>query len=253
MITADMTGKSALVTGGASGIGLSCAKMLANCGATVAINYLPSDEAAADVVQQLIDDGLRIVPAPGDVSIPGKAETMVREAISRMGRLDYLVNNAATPGVKEPVHPSELDKMTEELWRTVLSTNLLGPFRCSHAASEELKRRRGAIVNVSSIAGLGKQGSSIAYAASKTALVSLTKSLARGLGPEVRVNAVAPGQTITPWTEAWSEERKEMAKNLSVLNCRIEPDDVAEAILFLCSGARAITGHVLVVDAGMTL
>ena len=111
----------------------------------------------------------------------------------------------------------------------------------------------GSIVNIASIAGIGKQGSSIAYAASKAGLVSLTQSLARGLAPMVRVNAVAPGQTSTPWTEDWTEERKQWARDQSVLKRRSTPEDIAEAVLYLCAGAGMVTGHVLVVDGGMTL
>ena len=108
-------------------------------------------------------------------------------------------------------------------------------------------------VNIASIAGLGTQGSSIAYAASKAGVVNLTRSLARALAPNVRVNAVAPGQTATPWTESWSSERKQIAVDKSVLKKRSQPEDIAEAVLFLCAGASMMTGQTIVVDGGMTL
>jgi len=253
MITADLAGKTALVTGGASGIGLATSTMLARMGAKVAINHLEDDPTGPAKVAELSAQGLDVVSAPGNVSVPGNAEAMTAAAIEALGGLDYLVNNAGTSGTLDKIPPSELDKMTEEFWQLLLNTNLIGPFRCAHAAAESLKASHGAIVNMTSIAGIGQQGSSIAYAASKSGLVSLTRSLARGLAPEVRVNAVAPGQTKTPWTEDWPEERKQWARDQSVLKRRSSPEDIAEAVLFLCAGASMVTGHVLVVDGGMTL
>lgn len=253
MITADLTGKRALVTGGASGIGLACATMLARMGAKVAINHLEDDPSGPAKVAELAAQGLDVIAAPGNVSVPGNAEAMVAGAVDEMGGLDFLINNAGTSGTQDKIPPADLDKMTEDFWQLLLGTNLIGPFRCAHAAAAALKESRGAIVNMASIAGIGEQGSSIAYAASKSGLVSLTRSLARGLAPEVRVNAVAPGQTKTPWTESWPEERKQWARDLAVLKRRSSPEDIAEAVLYLCAGASMVTGHVLVVDGGMTL
>ncbi len=253
MIKADLEGRRALVTGGASGIGLASVALLAEAGAKVAVNHLDGDSAAIARVAELKARGLDVVAAPGSVAEPGTAEAMVETAIAEMGGLDYLINNAGISGTGDKIPPGDLDRMTEEFWQAILHTNLLGAFRCAHAGASALTASGGAIVNVASIAGLGAQGSSIAYAASKSALVSLTRSLARGLAPEVRVNAVAPGQTRTPWTDGWPEERKRQAVELSVLKRRSEPEDIAEAILYLCAGARMVTGHVLVVDGGATL
>jgi len=253
LIKADLTGKCALVTGGASGIGLATVTMLAQMGAKVALNHLVDDPAGPARVAELCAQRLDVIAAPGNISHPGEAEAMVTTAIATLGGLDFLVNNAGTSGTRDKIPPGDLDKMTEEFWQLLLNTNLIGAFRCAHAAAGALKDRKGAIVNMASIAGVGQQGSSIAYAASKSALVSLTRSLARGLAPEVRVNAVAPGQTKTPWTEDWPEERKQWARDMAVLKRRSDPEDIAEAVLYLCAGAGMVTGHVLVVDGGMTL
>jgi len=253
MISANLTGKTAIVTGGGSGIGLACTAMLAASGAKVAANHLPNDALAVAAIHKLRAQGYDVLGAPGDVSDPASAQSMIERAIESLGRLDFLINNAATPGTPEPIPPSELEKMTEAFWQKLLGTNLLGPFRCAKAASAALKASGGCIVNLASIAGLGSQGSSIAYAASKSGVVSLTRSLARGLAPEVRVNAVAPGQTATPWTEGWSDARKQMAIDKSVLKRRSTPEDIAQAVLFLCAGAPMITGQTIVVDGGMTL
>ncbi|HEX9589173.1 MAG TPA: SDR family NAD(P)-dependent oxidoreductase, partial [Bradyrhizobium sp.] len=165
MITADLSGKAALVTGGASGIGLATVELLLACGATVAVNHLPDDARARTELDRLRAGGGAVIAAPGDVSRPGEAEEMVRAAIDGLGRLDILVNNAGTPGTSAPIAFANLDAMTEKFWQTILATNLLGPFRCSHAAAPALRRARGAIVNTASVAGLGRVGSSIAYGA----------------------------------------------------------------------------------------
>ena len=142
MIRADLTGKRALVTGGASGIGLACAMTLAEMGATVAINHLEDDPAGPAKVAELSEKGLKVISAPGNVSIPGNAEAMVQAAVQEMGGLDYLINNAGTSGTQDKIPPSELDKMTEEFWQLLLATNLIGPFRCAHAAAGALKEER---------------------------------------------------------------------------------------------------------------
>ncbi|MEL6963199.1 MAG: SDR family oxidoreductase [Pseudomonadota bacterium] len=253
MIQADLTGRKTLVTGAASGIGLATSELFARSGATVALNYLPGDPRGPEQVDRLRADGLEVVAAPGNVALPGEAEAMVEAAISMLGGLDYLFNNAGTPVTSKPIPPDELDKLDEEFWQTILTTNLIGPFRCARAAAPALKRATGAIVNTASSAGLGQQGSSSSYAASKSGLVSLTRSLARGLGPEVRVNAVAPGAVNSPWQKDWPDEYKRATIENAVLKRRCEPEDIAEVVLFLCAGGAMITGQTILIDGGLTL
>ena len=222
MISADLAGKAVLVTGAASGIGLAAADIFSRCGATVALNHLPDDSRGPQAVERLKAEGRRIVATPGDVSRPGEAERMVMSAIDNLGRLDFLVNNA-------------------------------GPFRCAHAAVPALKAAHGAICNTASIAGVMGSGSSIPYATSKAGLINLTRSLARTLAPEIRMNAVAPGFVDSPWNKDWPADRKTTSIERTPLKRACKPEDIAETIFFLCAGGAMITGQTIIVDGGLTL
>lgn len=244
----DLEGKTALVTGAASGIGFSTARMLAAAGCKVAINHLADDARGPRAAAEIGGIG-----APGDCSDAADTRRMVEDAIARLGRLDFLVNNAGTPMTPEPIPPENLDAMTESFWAPILQTNLMGPFRCTHAAAAALKASKGAVVSTASVAGLTTMGSSIAYGASKAGLINLTQNLARALAPDVRVNAVAPGAVDSPWSEAWGNERKAKAAEKALLKRRCTPDDIAEVIVFLLVSARMVTGQTWVVDGGMML
>ena len=220
----DLSHKTALVTGAASGIGYATVEAFARRGAKVALNHLPDDARGAKAVERLRAQGLDVIAAPGDVSRAGAAEAMVRDAIQALGRLDFLANNAGTPATVEPIAPPDLDRLTEEFWSTILSTNLLGPFRCTHAAADALRAAQGAVCNTASVAGLNMPGSSMAYGASKAALISLTKNLARALAPQARVNAVARPAMSTPNGRAPgrppARPRRSSARSCAAIACR---------------------------------
>ena len=253
MLRYDLKGKTALVTGAASGKGLATAAMLGRNGAKVAINFLPDDARGPKVIDQLKGQGIDAIPAPGNVGAAGDAERMIATAIQSLGRLDLLVSNAGTPGTQRKIEPHELDLITEDLWHTLLEVNLIGVFRGAKAAAPALKAARGAIVNTASIAGLGYAGSSLAYAATKAGVVSLTQNLARALGPDVRVNAVAPGAVDSTWMVEWTEEQRRASIESAALKRRCTTDDIAEVITFLGFGAAMVTGQTIVVDGGLTL
>jgi len=251
MNAGDLAGKRVLITGAASGIGLASASAFGSGGASVALNYLPGDSKGAIALAELSEKGYSVHSAPGDVACRESAERMVSEAVGALGGLDVLVNNAGITGFLEPPAFEDLDALTEQLWSDILSTNLLGPFWCTRAAADHLRTARGAVVNTASIAAFGGRSSSMAYGASKAGLINLTRTLATALAPHVRVNAVAPGFVHTPLTEPWPEERKKRAIEAARLKRMVEPEDVAQAILFL-SVNKAITGETLVVDCGLT-
>ena len=253
MLTTDLTGKTALVTGGASGIGLAAVEIFARSGATVALNHLPDDPRGAEQVERLKGLGHRIVAAPGNVSQPGAAEQMVSRAIDGLGRLDFLINNAGTPATPAPIPFADFDRLTEDFWQAILNTNLIGPFRCTHAAVGALRQAKGAICNTASIAGIQGSGSSIPYATSKAGVINLTRSLARTLAPEIRVNAVAPGFVDSPWNREWPADRKAQSIERTPLRRACLPEDIAETIFFLCAGGAMITGQTIIVDGGLTL
>ena len=248
-ISADLRGKTALVTGAASGIGLATAALLGRNGAKVAVNYLEGDARGAEAVAALKAEGLDVLPAEGNAAATGEAEAMVARAIDALGGLDILINNAGITKTVEPIPFPELDAMTDEFWASILDTNLVGPFRVSRAAAAALKAAKGAIVNTCSVAGLGRRGSSIAYAASKAGIINLTKGLARALAPDVRVNGVAPGFVETPITASWPDSRRAMTRERTILGRTAQPEEIAEVMLFL-SVVSYVNGEVIAVDGG---
>lgn len=250
MINANLENKTALITGAASGIGFATAELLASCGCKVALNDLPGNERLTQSVNTLLNNGYEVIPAPGDIGNEASASAMVAQAVKDLNGLDFLINNAGTPGTRSPIAPNDLDTPDAAFWTRLLSVNLLGPWCCTKAAIPSLRERKGAIVNTASTAGIIGNGSSSTYSATKAALISLTKEHARAFGPDVRVNAIAPGIVESDW-ECRFERTTDMLESIPMKRAGL-PEDYAEAILFLCAGARYITGHTLVVDGGLT-
>ncbi|MBT0570069.1 SDR family oxidoreductase [Curvibacter sp. CHRR-16] len=251
-IHANLNGKCALVTGGASGIGLATVEALAQCGATVAVNDLPGSAALAREEKRLQEAGFNVFAVGADMGNSDDIATMVDTVVARTGKLDYLINNAATPGTRTAIPASDLESQTDAFWYKLLSVNLLGPFNCIKSALPHLKASKGAVVNVASTAAFGGGGSSTAYAAGKSALVLMTRELAKGLGPDVRVNGVAPGWVgQSGWDCAWEAEEANAAAIALPLQRIGLPVDYAQVIFFLCAGADYMTGQTLVVDGGL--
>ena len=242
------------MTGGASGIGLGAVTSLLRCGAQVAINDLPGSQRLADVVQYLRAEGHEVVDAPGNVGDAKDAPRMVSDAIDALGGLDYLINNAGTPGTTSVIPEGDFQRQDEDFWNLLLNVNLIGPFRCTKAAADALTLSSGAIVNTASISAFGGGGSSSVYCATKAGLVSLTKEWARALAPRVRVNAIAPGYVDSNWMCRFADADDEsFAPASSVPLGRVgSPEDYGEAILFLVAGADYVTGQTLNVDGGIT-
>lgn len=251
MITADLSGKVAFVTGGASGIGLATVERLARNGAKVAINDLVGNPRLEQEAARLRSAGLDVAAFPGDVSKPDQVNAMMQDAVRHFCRLDFLVNNAATPGTEAPIPPSDFERQDEAFWAKLLSINQVGPYRCIKAAAPHLKQAKGAVVNVASTAGLGYGGSSSVYAATKAALILLTKEWAHALGPDVRVNAVAPNVVDGSGWECRFDPAA-LAEHVAKLPLRRagRPEDYAEVIFYLLAGAGYITGQTIVADGG---
>jgi ketoreductase RED2 len=242
---AALEGKVALVTGSSSGIGAATARLLAGAGAVVVINSSTSVEAGQALAHEL--PGASYIRA--DIADEAEATALVADTVARHGKLDILVNNAGTTAVIP--HP-DLTAATPDVWRRIFGVNVIGTWQVTVAAVPHLRSSGdGTIVNVSSLAGQRPVGSSIPYAASKAALSHMTILLANVLGPEVRVNAVAPGLVDTPWTADWDVVRA-FVQAQAPLGRSGTPQDVAEVIMALVT-SRYVTGEVVTVDGGLHL
>jgi 3-oxoacyl-[acyl-carrier protein] reductase len=238
-----------LVTGAATGIGRSVAWRLAERGYAVTVNYSKSKAEAEETADGVRSRGAEVLLHQATVADDPAVRAMVAATVERLGGLDVLVNNAATTHF---IPHTDLDGLTDQVWDEILQVNLKGTFYGCRAAMPHLKRRGGNIVNIASVAGLAGSGSSIAYAASKGAVITLTKSLARAFAPEVRVNAVAPGPVQTRWL-ADHQDMVEQAMKVTPLKRPATPDDIADAAVFLADVATLMTGQVVVLDGGRTI
>ncbi|HEY5058714.1 MAG TPA: 3-oxoacyl-[acyl-carrier-protein] reductase [Gaiellaceae bacterium] len=239
MSFASLEGKSALVTGASRGIGRAIATELARAGAAVVIGYRSGHDEAEALAAEL---GARAIQA--DVSSAADAQRLVEEA----GDIDILVNNAGL------TRDGLLARMSDDDWRIVIDTNLSSVFyTCRAVCRPMMKKRAGAIVNVSSIVGVHGNWGQTNYAASKAGIIGFTKSLARELGSRgVRANVVAPGYVKTQLTDVLPEEATAAMLQNTPLGRLGEPEDIAGAVRFLCSDAASfITGEVVLVDGGL--
>jgi 3-oxoacyl-[acyl-carrier protein] reductase len=247
----DLAAKTALVTGGSRGIGRAVAGLLARAGARVAINYVRREAPANALVREIRDAGGEAMALAGDVARPEEARQLVRDVVAAWGRLDILVNNA---GIWEE---DEAGAGSLDVWDRTLAVNLRGTYLVTDAAVPHLARSGGAIVFVSSTAGQRGEARHAAYAASKGAIISYTKSLAAELGPKgVRVNCVAPGWVETEMTSAaLADPASREAIERSIPVGRVAtPEEIAGPVLFLVSDlARHVQGEVLNVNGGSVL
>jgi 3-oxoacyl-[acyl-carrier protein] reductase len=247
--------KVAIVTGSATGVGASTAGRLAALGYDVVVNYSRSEAQAQATLEACTQAGADAVVVKGDVAVDADCRRIVQSAVERWGRVDALVNNA---GVTTFAGPEQWDAIDAQTFQHVVGVNALGTFQMIRACAAHLRQARGAIVNVSSIAGSLGIGSSVAYIASKGAVNSMTLYFARALAPDVRVNAVCPGLISTRWfvdglgAEGY-ERVKAFYEGTAPLGRACTADDVADAVVWLIDGARTVTGELLQLDAGMHL
>ncbi len=245
----DVRGKTALITGGGTGIGRACALKLSALGANVAVNYSRSAAEAEVLAAEISAAGGRAVAVKADVSKDAEVKAMAARVESEFGSIDILINNA---GRTHFVDLADLDSIEESQWDEIFGTNVKGTFLTTRACAPMLKKAGGCVVSVASIAGISGKGSSLPYAVSKGAIITMTKSLARSLAPAVRVNAVAPGIVNTRWVAGKGGHVSRMSDG-TLLGRVAEAEDVAEAILGLVLHGDFITGQTVVVDGGYCL
>jgi 3-oxoacyl-[acyl-carrier protein] reductase len=238
-----LDGRVALVTGGSRGIGAAISRELARAGARVAVNYRAGKEAGEELAGEV--GGIAVAADVANAAdVAGLVETVERD----LGEIDFLVNNAGI------TRDTLIARMTDDDWTQVIDTNLRGAFLTCRAVSRKMLRRRaGAIVNISSVVGVHGNPGQANYAASKAGIIGMTKALARELGSRsVRANAVAPGYVATELTDALPEDAKQAILAGTPLGRLGRPEDVAGAVRFLCSDEAAfVTGEVLLVDGGL--
>jgi len=245
--------KAALVTGAASGIGRAAVLALARAGYDVAINYSRSDAAAKAVADEARKSGVEALLARCDVADEAGVRAMLKVVEREFGRLDALINNAGTTAAWKP---KDLESVSLEDWDRVFAVNVRGLFQVTRAAVPLLRASKGCIVNTASIVGLRPGPQPLPYAASKAAVVNLTKTLAYNLAPDIRVNAVAPGWMEGEWMQRmlkdkYGELMERRAKATPLKRC-VTAEDVADTMMSLVQSNRFVTGEVVVIDGGFS-
>ena len=249
-----MSRKVAIITGGGTGVGAAVARMLATRSYNLLVNYSRSGDAAAGVVEQCMALGADAIAVKGNVASDGDCKELVRQALARWGRIDALVCSA---GATRFIPMADLDAVTTQDFEQVYAVNCIGPFQMARAVKPHMQGG-GAIVNVSSIAGLNGNGSSFPYVLSKAALNILTVALARTLAPAIRVNAVLPGLIEGRWMrDGLGDEAYERVKGqftaASALGKVSKPEHIASAVCWLLEEDSVVTGQLIPVDAGFLL
>lgn len=246
----EFSGRVALVTGGAKGIGRACCWELARSGAAVAVNFRSSEDEAEKTVEAIREAGGKALAIQADVSDEGQVQRLVENVESQLGPIDLLINNA---GVFEPVGH---EQTTFDLWRRALDNNLTSAYLTTWAVKPGMIARRfGRIVNVASIAGLRARPQSIAYSVSKAGMIALTKSLAEAVAEHnIRVNAVAPGLIATEILDGVAQEKLDQLIEATPMKRIGQPEDISAVVLFLCSErSQFMTGQTLVASGGRVL
>ena len=252
----EIAGKVAVVTGSSSGVGRATAELLAELGAAVVVNYNRGAEAANEIVAGVTSRGGKAIAVQADVRSDADCRRLIQSAVDEFGALQILVNNA---GMTHFIAHDDLEAVTDEVWDDIIGANLRGVFNCSRAAAPHMRAAgEGAIVNVSSVAGAGGGGSCIPYAASKAGVNVITKSLARVLGPEIRINTIAPGFIEGRWLrgglgEETYEAGRQRLSETAPLRGVATPETCADAIVALIERNVFVTGQTVTVDGGATL
>ncbi|HEV7393764.1 MAG TPA: pteridine reductase [Burkholderiales bacterium] len=248
-MSAALEDKAVVITGGARRVGAAIARRLHAVGANLVVHYRSSAKEGRELRDELTAARAgSVVLVQGDLLKPANLAGLIKDAVKSYGRIDALVNNASS------FYPTAMGEITEKAWDDLVGTNLKAPLFLSQAAARELRKSHGAIVNIIDIHAEFPMKNYVVYNVAKGGLVALTRSLARELGPDVRVNGVAPGTILWPDDDAWKDEvSRQRIMNQTALKRIGEPEDIAKAVEFLLTAAPYVTGQVLAVDGGRSV
>jgi 3-oxoacyl-[acyl-carrier protein] reductase len=245
----DMKNKVVLVTGGGTGIGKATCKRFAEWGAKIVLNYNRSEQEAVLTGKELEDSGAEVLLLQADVSRDDEVREMVKKAVDHFGGIHFLINNAS---ITKQIELSDLEAVTDDVWRNLLDVNVKGMFYCARAVAPVMKQQKmGSILNMGSIAGITGSGSSLPYAVSKAAVHGLTKSLAHALAPDIRVNCIAPAAVSTRWWKGEEEKMKRLSGHLPLQRIS-QPEDIADLIGAIVT-QESMTGQIISPNNGMVI